>query len=373
MDTQRNNRKKVNKKLSKKQLKYLQRIYNTPSESASFSSPIKLYNEIKKRGKYHISLKLIKEYLSNQESYTLTKNVRETSNKPHYISYFKFYLLQTDLINVVSYSQQNNGVTYLLSVYDTFSKFLWLKPLTDRKGKTVSTAFENILNEIDENVLYICSDRGSEYKSHEWRDLMKKYNILHYFSTTGGCMGVERVHRYIKSKMAKYMIKNKTEHYIDVLPKLVKSYNHTIHSTTGVKPIDVTLANQYDIYLHVKNKQRTFKKKRFLFSLGDTVKISYKRTIYDRELTHKWSQEFFKIARRYRNQSVNLYKLRDCTNEVMFGSFYENELQKYKVDPQKRYVIDKVIKKQGNRSLVTFKDFPSKCKEWIDNKEIKIM
>lgn len=368
---QRRNRQKIKKKLNKKQLKYLQRIYNTPGESASFSSPIKIYHEIKKQGKYDIPLRLIKEYLSKQESYTLTKNVRETNIKPHYVSFFKFYLLQTDLINMVSYAKENDGVTYLLSVLDTFSKFLWIKPLKNRKGKTVANNFEHIMNEINENILYICSDRGIEYKSVEWQNLMRRYNIKHYFSTTGGCNGVERVHRTLKSKIAKYMLKHNTERYIDVLPNLVKSYNRTIHSTIGLKPINVNIGNQYEIYLHVKNKHKKNKIKRYLFKLGDTVRISLKRTVYDRELSQKFTKEFFKIAHRYRNQSVNLYKLRDCTNDVIFGSFYENELQNYIVDPKKTYIVDKVIKKQGTRSLVTFKDFPSKCKEWVENKDIK--
>ena len=123
--------------------------------------------------------------------------------------------------------------------------------------------------------------------------------------------------------------------------------------------------------MHVKNNQKKIKNKSFLFALGDNVKISLKRTIYDREQTLRWTREYFQVARRYRNQSVNLYKLRDCTNEVMFGSFYENELQKYKVNPKKMFYVDKILKREGNKSLVTFQDFPEKCKEWVDNKYIK--
>ena len=371
MDQQRSRRKDREKKLNKKQLKYLQNIYNTPSHGASFSSPIKLYQEIQNRNKYNISLRQIKNYLSEQESYALTKNVREKSIKPHFISYFKFYLLQTDLVNMVRYSKDNDGITYLLSVLDTFSRFLWISPLKDRKGKTVSDAFETILNNINENVLYICSDKGIEYKSLDWKNLMTRYNIKHYFSTTGSCNLVERIHRYLKSKIMKYMVKHNTFRYIDVLDKLVSSYNRTIHSTTNKKPIDVNTNNQYDIYMHVKNNQKKIKKKSFLFALGDNVKISLKRTIYDREQTLRWTREYFQVARRYRNQSVNLYKLRDCTNEVMFGSFYENELQKYKVNPKKMFYVDKILKREGNKSLVTFQDFPEKCKEWVDNKYIK--
>ena len=46
-----------------------------------------------------------------------------------------------------SLSSKNKNVKYLLSVIDVFTKFLWIKHLKDKKGKTVLNGFIEIINE----------------------------------------------------------------------------------------------------------------------------------------------------------------------------------------------------------------------------------
>ena len=42
---------------------------------------------------------------------------------------------------------KNNNVKYLFYVIDIFTKYGWVKPLKDKKGKTVLNAFIEIANE----------------------------------------------------------------------------------------------------------------------------------------------------------------------------------------------------------------------------------
>jgi len=51
---------------------------------------------------------------------------------------------------------------------------------------------------------------------------------------------VERSHRQIRDRLYKYFTYKNSYRYIDVLPKFVKAYNDTVHSTTGVAPSRVT-------------------------------------------------------------------------------------------------------------------------------------
>ena len=46
-----------------------------------------------------------------------------------------------------SLSSKNPGIKYLLCVIDVFTKHSWVKPLADRKAKTVLYGFIEIVNE----------------------------------------------------------------------------------------------------------------------------------------------------------------------------------------------------------------------------------
>ena len=358
---------------SKKKLKYLKQIYGTPSQPASFTSPSKLFEEVEKRKRYKFTLAQIKWFLSQRESYLVSKDRREKSKKPHYIAHFKFELLVTDLMYMLNYKSSNDGIQYLLTCMDAFSRMLFVRALKDRQSETVVKAFQSILDEIDHPILSCTSDRGVEYKSAAFAKLMRDNNIHHYFSLTGSVAPIERVHRTLRGKLQKYMLKNDTTRFIDQLQNIVKSYNRTIHSTLGVSPINVNRQNQFAIYKRILNSQKPFKPRNFKFKVGDNVLISYKRTIFDRQFNERWSREIFSIARRYKNQLINMYKLSDCSNELVIGSFYENELQIVTEDPQQYYIIEKTLKKRGDESLVKLKYYPKKCAIWLTNKKIKTL
>ena len=55
---------------------YLSKIYHDPKHSGGFGGVERLYNDVKKEGKYNISRKKIKEWLMGQDAYTLHKPVR---------------------------------------------------------------------------------------------------------------------------------------------------------------------------------------------------------------------------------------------------------------------------------------------------------
>ena len=48
-----------------------------------------------------------------------------------------------------SLSSNNKNVKYLLRAVDVFTKYAWVKPLKDRKDKTVLNAFIEIVNEFN--------------------------------------------------------------------------------------------------------------------------------------------------------------------------------------------------------------------------------
>ena len=70
-------------------------------------------------------------------------------------------------------SKFNKGIRFLLCVIDIFSKYSWVIPFKDKKGITITNAFQNILKESNRKPYKIWVDKGSEF-SNEAIDLTIK-------------------------------------------------------------------------------------------------------------------------------------------------------------------------------------------------------
>ena len=57
-------------------------------------------------------------------------------------------------------SSKNKSVKYLLCAIDVFTKYAWVKPLKDKKGKTVLKAFIEIANESNSKTNKLWVDQG---------------------------------------------------------------------------------------------------------------------------------------------------------------------------------------------------------------------
>ena len=51
------------------------------------------------------------------------------------------------LIDMQAFSKDNNGIKYLLTVIDVYSKFVWIVPLKQKTGQEIANAFSRILKE----------------------------------------------------------------------------------------------------------------------------------------------------------------------------------------------------------------------------------
>ena len=56
-------------------------------------------------------------------------------------------ILAVDLIDMQAFSKDNNGIEYLLTVIDIFSKFVWILPLKRKTGQEVANTFSSISKE----------------------------------------------------------------------------------------------------------------------------------------------------------------------------------------------------------------------------------
>ena len=139
---------------------YLHKIYYDPKHPASFAGPQKIYKVIKDEGKFNIGMYKIRKFLHNQESYGLHKPVRRRFKRNHVVSAGKDDLWMADLIDMVKYKDWNDGYRFIMLVIDTFSKYVWLRPLKQKSGHDVAEAFKNIFHSYGKSPKKLITDKG---------------------------------------------------------------------------------------------------------------------------------------------------------------------------------------------------------------------
>ena len=262
---------------------------------------------------------------------------------------------------MTAFKDYNDGYTFLLLVIDTFSKYGYLIPLKNKKGKTVANALKDIFKKRKPGKLW--TDKGKEFYNKDVKDLVELYSTENEEKSSIA----ERWVRTIKEKMWKYFTDNNTYNYINVLPDLVKDYNNTVHSSTKLTPIDASKKkNELTVWRNLypdRYKKYNITPK---FSVGDEVRITKKKKVFEKGYTTRWTEEIFTI-KEIRDTNPITYKLTDLKGEEIEGTFYEPELQKTE---QQIYRIEKVIEKEKGRSLVKWKGYSDKFNSWVDNKEL---
>ena len=73
-----------------------------------------------------------------------------------------------------AFSKENNGIKYLLTVIDIFSKFVWIVPLKRKTGQEVEHAFSKILRERKPCKVWV--DKGKEFYNKYVQKLVALYS-----------------------------------------------------------------------------------------------------------------------------------------------------------------------------------------------------
>ena len=77
-------------------------------------------------------------------------------------------------------------------------------------------------------------------------------------------------------------------------------------------------------------------------------------------------EEIF-VIREIKNTVPWTYLVRDFNSEKITGSFYEKELQK---NNQKKFRIEKVLKRKGGKLYVKWKGYNNRFNSWINKKDL---
>ena len=104
------------------------------------------------------------ENISNKElAEELHKPIIRKFNKRKVHSHFIGNIWGADLADIQLVSKFNKGFRFLFCVIDIYSKYAWVIPLKDKKGITITNAFQKILDQSNRKPNKIWADKGSGF------------------------------------------------------------------------------------------------------------------------------------------------------------------------------------------------------------------
>lgn len=273
---------------------------------------------------------------------------------------------QIDLVEMIPHARINRNFKYILTIIDIFSKFAWAVPIKSKTAKDVTHAM-NIVLSLGNVPKNIHSDMGKEFYNTTFQTLMHHHKINHYstFSTMKAAI-IERFNRTLKSKMWQQMHYNGSYIWIDILDNIISTYNHTNHRTIGMKPSEVDKRNEKILLQTVYMYKKEFPLKH-KYNVGDFVRISKYKSTFQKGYEPQWTTEIFSVSKVQLTQPIT-YLLKDYKENEIKGAFYELELQKVKYPNY--YLIEKVLRRSGNKLYVKWLGFDNSHNSWINSKNV---
>nr|XP_022320169.1 uncharacterized protein LOC111122635 [Crassostrea virginica] len=283
--------------------------------------------------KYVLSKAKIRKWLQRQEAYSLQRGVRRRFKRNKVITLDIDDQWDVDLMDMSKFSKENSGFSFILVVIDIFSKFLCMRPLKDKKGQSVTAAFQDILQE-GRHPSRLRSDKGQEFRSKAFNALLKDQTVELFYAQNTEIKAnyAERVIKTMKAKLYRYITYKQSHRYVDKLQDFVKNYNATYHRTIGMAPVKVTKADETNLW---------------------------------------WRKYFsFLLSERRLRGGIPIYRLKDYLNEDIKGTFYQSELQKVELRESDVFKVAKILKTKGRgrnkQYFVKWLHWTSKFNSWIN-------
>lgn len=206
---------------------YLKELYYTPGKPGAFAGPEKLYQAVKQEGKYKIGRRRIRQFLNNEDPYSLYKPIRKTFPRSKVIVNTIESMWDGDLADVSNISSHNYGYTFLLVLIDIFSRYLFIIPLRNKHHQNIIDGLKSVF-QTGRKPHTLRTDKGSEFKNRWVKTYLKKEGInVIYTQKETKANYAGRVIRTMKNLMYRYFMKNRTYRFVTKLgEKLQQQTSH---------------------------------------------------------------------------------------------------------------------------------------------------
>src|SRR5277367_180100 len=347
----------------------LKKLYYDPTKPTAFGGARRLH-----RGTKKIKLDRVKKWLQGERTYTLHKPPPPKFPRNRVLAYDRNELWEADLAQMLTEAPVNDNYKYILTVIDVLTKFAYAIPLKNKTPEEIIRGFTLVFTEAQDHPKLMHTDKGGEFLGHRVQNFLKQRNVKHYVTQNEDIKAsvVERFNRTLKDLMYRYFTYKNSKRYVDILPKLLHSYNNSWHRSIRMRPADVTtkekIAQAYkNLYPHSSPSAKAPTNHK----VGDHVRLLFKEDKFTRGFKPHWTEEVFVISEVKRRRPFNVFSVKDLKGEAVQGNFYSPELQK--VDEPQTFIIDKVLKTRQRRghpkeyfvSWLGYKD--PKFNSWVTN------
>ena len=249
-----------------------------------------------------ITLNDVKEFLKKQPTYQ--QNFIKVSKKEYKPIYSESpYAFQIDLTFLPKYKSYNNGNYILFTAINVNSRYAYAYYSKDKNTDTIIDIMELFLK----NCLMIDTitcDEGSEFTNKKIVEWFNKNNIkVFYVLKDSHKLGIiNRFHRTLKEKLLKYFVASDDLKWIDVIDKIIESYNNTFNRGIGMTPNEASKGfNQSIIVDDMREKEII---NIFNFNVGDKCRVKTKQDNFTK-MKPRYSKIIYTITKVNKN-TVNL-------------------------------------------------------------------
>ena len=199
---------------------------------------------------------------------------------------------------------------------------------------------------------------GSKFENKTFQSFLQKHAVNHFsVKSPYKASLVERLNRTLKTRMFRYFTHVGNYKWVKVLLDLIKSYNLGEHRSLpkGMTPTQASIPKNHSKVWEQQEQGKTYKTMEKI-KVGDHVRISKWKGIFEKGYVSNYSEEIFTVSGIDRRYHPTLYTITDEKGEQIEGKFYAQELQVVK--PTEWFAVEKVIRRGGKKSLVTFLIYP---------------
>ncbi|XP_037944267.1 uncharacterized protein LOC119677070 [Teleopsis dalmanni] len=252
--------------------------------------------------------------------------------------------------------QTKKKYNYILTVVDSFSKFVWLYP-------TKSVGVEEVIERLNKqsmvfgNPAVIISDRGTAFTASRFKEYCTNEGIKHLLIATGVPRGngqVERIHRTVITMLSKLCV-NSPESWYKHVERVQQAINSTPARSTQYSPFKILTGVEMRIKTNV--------------ALGSLITECVMEELFEgrNEMREQAKENLQKIAEENRNtynkgrkEEVN-YEIDDLVviKRTQYGTglkLKQKYLGPYRIVEKKRrgrYVVERVGNGEGSKKCET--------------------